>query len=242
MSDTPTGRFAGLPEVTHTSNPFFGLLGDAIALALASQSLDNAMSTTTPFARAAVAHCVFALEAAANACLERLQLSRALAVAAERLSLLDKFELIAKLLPARTIFDRGARQVQCMSDLIELRNSYVHPKQRRSTARRGEAPGDAHFEYFMDASVSTHLKWSRERLHWGRQEAKEAITATHAFLYYFFVSLCDMTEAECDHILADAIEEPDTRYTLGSPALNAYFAEARSTLGVDFTFLGLRLE
>lgn len=119
-----------------TAKPFLPTLIDAIDLARHAKELDKKRGGSL-IARAAVLHCAFAVEALANNMLQFLYVGNRLSTSLERLDTLSKLELFSLLL-RKTHLDRGSTALQVLSEFVDLRNQYVHPKIATRTLHKEE--------------------------------------------------------------------------------------------------------
>lgn len=109
-----------------TINRFFNIFTDAISLCEQSSINVNPKVRST-LARASILSTVTALEAAANSFIHHVELPSTLLDKVDRLSTIKKFDLILEIYAERKL-PRGTIQVQGIEELINLRNSLVHPK------------------------------------------------------------------------------------------------------------------
>jgi hypothetical protein len=160
------------------------LLFDSIVLAMeASDSPHSDLGHT--LSRASVLATTLFVEACANACLDTLALNRNLAADVDRLGIVAKYDLVARTAFPKRPFDRSRHEVQCLAELKQVRDCFVHPKGQKiiwdywsedSSASRSprtkklDLPKIAHYCYFDDSTT--------------------ALRAAHEFLRYFFRSIC----------------------------------------------------
>src|SRR5438128_2647521 len=116
-------------DKTWTRTLFLYLLSDAIDFALSSKEKSHDPFTIRPrLSRAAILNLVFALESAVNCFIDKMNLSRSMYDAIERMRILEKFEFILLVRRPEANLDKGSTVVQAVADLVSLRNSYAHPK------------------------------------------------------------------------------------------------------------------
>jgi hypothetical protein len=143
-----------------TAKPFLPTLIDAINLARHAKQHDKKRGGSL-IARASILHCAFVVEALANNMLQFLNVGNRLSTSLERLGTLNKIELFSLLLK-KTHIDRGSTALQVMSEFIDLRNRYVHPK---ITTRRFHKSGGSYEtasdqRYQLLALAGSSSEWS----------------------------------------------------------------------------------
>jgi len=124
-------------------NPFSMHLSDAI---LAAHLADDNVSTARPeviamLCRTAVAHAVFALEAAANSFIDRLPRNHRFRDQAEKWATIDKFELWLLTAPGAPSLPKDSKIVKRLRTLIKLRDRHVHPRASRFTIKESKTEG-----------------------------------------------------------------------------------------------------
>jgi hypothetical protein len=143
-----------------TKKPFLPTLIDTIALARHAEQHDKKKGGS-PIACAAILHCALAVEALANNMLQFLNVGNSLGKSLERLDTLSKIELFTLLLQKNRI-DRGSTALQVLSEFIDLRNQYVHPKitTRRLHKLEGSYETVSDRRYQLLALTEPSSKWS----------------------------------------------------------------------------------
>lgn len=124
-------------------NPFSMHLSDAF---LAAHLAEEHASTTQPeivtmLCRTAVAHAVFALEAAANSFVDRLPRNHRFRDQAEKWTTLDKFELWLLTAPGTPSLPKDSKIVKRLRALIKLRDRHVHPRASRFEMKESKTQG-----------------------------------------------------------------------------------------------------
>ena len=109
-----------------TKNSFFEIFSDAITLyeLSSSEQKDHIKNT---LAKSSLLSINYALEAAANSFLSSIEITQKLKNQIDRFSTLDKFDFTLQW-HKETSLPRGVIQTQIIRELIDQRNSLVHPK------------------------------------------------------------------------------------------------------------------
>ena len=141
------------------------------------------------YVRAAIINSALALEAAANACLDGLNLQEGTNREFERLQTLSKFEVfLQRVTPGKSI-DRQHPLVRPIANLISCRNTYVHSK--------------VLIEEVEDQRLLTK-RWEplglpKNQVYWQPLHAVKVLTVTSDFLNHFFFELCPGDYANPSH-------------------------------------------
>ena len=128
--------------------PFINILADAIFFAFLAEK-DQCPENDPPesmdyfsYSRMSILNTVFSLECAANMVLAQTELPAALMKKMERLPTLEKYDLLLFIRNPRKRIPREKSFVQSISELIELRNNYVHPKKQEQESELLEIDND----------------------------------------------------------------------------------------------------
>lgn len=132
------------------------------------------------YVRSAILHCALALEAAANACLDFLDLQKGAHEDFDKLQTLGKFDVfLSHIAPGKRI-DREHNLVRPIRNLISCRNTYVHSK-----VLTEEVNGQQ-----IVLKTWEPLGLPKNQSHWQPIHAVKVFTVTADFLNYFFFELC----------------------------------------------------
>ncbi|HDM8207246.1 TPA: hypothetical protein P0E34_002428 [Vibrio campbellii] len=113
-------------EVEINQNHFFSIFADAVSLYDLSLNADSS-DLSSRLAKASILSVNYALEAAANSCLESLELTEPMKDKIDRFSTIDKFDFVLQWHNGESL-KKGDKHVQQIRSLVKLRNDHVHPK------------------------------------------------------------------------------------------------------------------
>lgn len=85
-----------------------------------------------PHIRSSIMSSLLLLECGANCLLDSLDLPNHFYNDIDKLSMLSKFEYYLTTLNNGSIFDRGCKEIQVISELKQIRDTYVHPKVKKA--------------------------------------------------------------------------------------------------------------
>lgn len=111
----------------YTYKPFLPTLKEAVGFLQLAETVVQ-KNHIHALSNAAVLHSSMAVEALANNLLQFLNLGKHLSDSVEKLSPISKIELFNQIMRRTSTIDHGMNCIQVFSDLISLRNWYVHPK------------------------------------------------------------------------------------------------------------------
>jgi len=159
-------------------------LEDSIGLARAAEA-DADSHFGNSLARGSLLASTLFLEACANSCLDMLVLENRFASEIDRLPLLGKFELYAKLAFPRKKLNRSRHEVQGLMELRRVRDSFVHSKRQRIIWERWSLDGG---ESRSPTTAALGLPKIATYCHFA--DAITAMRAAHAFSRYFLRDVC----------------------------------------------------
>ncbi|WP_147297136.1 hypothetical protein [Chromobacterium vaccinii] len=107
---------------------FDTLLLDSIEFLLDATDKDCDIDTSNKCSRVAIIYSLLLLEAAANTCIDHLDLERAIYNEIDRLPVLAKFDFYLRTNFRNRMLDRGTHQIEWVKELKSLRDSTVHLK------------------------------------------------------------------------------------------------------------------
>lgn len=111
---------------TIATNNFLEILADAAVLYnLAKSTKDDFIENT--LSKASILSSNYALEAAANSCVKTIEVTKSVYDNIERFNTLDKFDFVLQW-HTQKILPRDKKYVAAVKHMIQLRNSFVHPK------------------------------------------------------------------------------------------------------------------
>ena len=150
------------------------LITDAFVMLELAHSGDDS-SQSERCARASIIHSSFVVESLANNCLRSLPLPTSLFNSLEQMPTLGKLEYYLWQIRRGATLDKGRKEVQAISELISLRNAYVHPKLRK-----------------MNEEMWTQLGIPKNADNWNASHAENVFRKAADFMKTYLVELCDL--------------------------------------------------
>jgi len=213
--------------------PFVGLFDDALVLyQMATDISERIANTNALLARHSILTSAMSLEAAANSCLDMLRPRGKTMDDLERMTVIGKYDAYLLGRGGGKVLDRGAREVQPISEMKALRDSIVHPK--TITCVFDKFSSDC---YSRKLDIYPHLQITIENNSWFADDAEQVIRKTIGFLRYYFVEQCEHTSEEVKKILCSESMEEDGK-TIYEDISNKG-KEVANNLNLDLGFLGL---
>lgn len=136
------------------------------------------------------------LEAAANTCVDALALGNGFANDIERLPFLSKFELFVRFSFPKRQFDRSRHEVQGVTELKQVRDSFVHPKSQKIIWESWSAD-----ESVSRSPRTRSLDLPKIAGYCCPSDAVRGLRATHAFLHYLFKDTCRISAIRVNSLL-----------------------------------------
>lgn len=229
-------------EATLTERPVATLLSDAAMFARLSKNseLGHDIPASASYARASILNSVFAVECGVNLLLEETIRSSRLRNGLDRLPTLTKAEALVHYVDQQADFDRGTTPVQCMQEMINLRNSLVHPKVQKSSLSGDVSDGMFQFVETRTIEKTNILDIPKDSRSWGFDEAARALQAADEFLEFLLLDLCSLATSETQYILLGKMDLDPVGKTIGIGASEiATLIDSRDTLSVGFRYLDL---
>lgn len=220
--------------VRQLGRPFSDLFSDAL------RHLDIALAGKAPAdlrnaaAKACILNCALTFEGVANSLLYDLDYSSRLRDTADRFQPLEKLEFALYHISEKTI-DRGMPQVQSITELLKLRNDYVHPKVLHKSGLFSE---DSNLVDFEDQAWPI-LKIPKEPRRWIYEHAKRVVEATDQFLAYFLMDLCGFDQSRAMATLLPALDTPTGPQSVWVVENHRIFKQTREGKGIAFPYLDL---
>lgn len=171
-------------RIAHERN-FDTLLLDSIYFLMQSRRLGPYEDRNQAHARASIAFSLLMLEAAANTCIEHLDLASSVHNDIDRLSVLAKFDFYLRTRFRGRSLPRSAHQIEWLKELKSLRDGLVHLK-----TQRVEWIGPEDGEQVAEIPATKALKISTNPTSWGESDAIAAAQGVHGFLRFFFKDCC----------------------------------------------------
>lgn len=230
-SKDPSARFR------HTA--FLDLLADS------AHGYSRAKRESQPYevsraARASIIASCLSIECFANCLLEALEVQSQLANEIDKMSALAKIDLFLSLKGIETL-DRGAEAVQKASELIKVRNDYVHP--RVVIAPADLRPFEETASHFIVPFSVTTTFWSalkipKQSLVWDGNAAGAVLKAIASF---YALVLVDKLKASDEELVRLLLSRFEFAHFLMPAVYDEYTQEldALRKDGIDFSFLKL---
>lgn len=226
-----------VPATFHYTG-FYDLLCDAVFQhRLAKESSDSYQMNR--HARASISASALVLECAANCLLADADISTAFALDLDKLPLIAKFETCVHMAGSGE-FDRGRVEVQKVSELVKIRNGFVHPRAQNIGAEVGQPTEQGVMvavPVSFDGKRWPALQIPKAPIFWSADSALTVINAVVNFLSYVLVDIRCLSPEGVSSLLVSRVE-------LGEIVIPTQFDEFISELkdiaqhGVDLTFLG----
>jgi len=171
-------------HIQHVRN-FDTLLLDSLKFLLLAEDADRTEGEVFAFSRASITYSLLLLEAAANICVEHLDLGGAVYNEIDRLPILAKFDFYLRTRFKGRFIDRGTHHVECLKELEALRDSLVHLKPQRVI---WDGNPDDGMETTPVRTRSLQVRINPK--FWTFEDAVKVSRGTHQFMNYFFKEKC----------------------------------------------------
>lgn len=206
-------------EETHYQRNFLDLFWDATRLARMAQESNENDETELSCARASIMSSVFSLECAANCCIEILPSGNGFKKDIDKLPFLSKFEVFLGVMFQGKNMDRGRIEVQAVQELKSIRDSFTHPKVKRTKLTIVDGDGielkvgagfiapifGTDITKTYDFGCTQYLNIPKN-ITWQTRDAISVLHATANFMNYFFIDLCSYSSNTINEILTSSEE------------------------------------
>ena len=159
-------------------------------------------------ARASITASFLSIESCANILLQSLDISKKMRNDLDRLPALSKMEAYSLLENVSCNFDRGDNRVQKVSELIQARNDFVHPKSRNISSDIGE-PQDGGDVWILPMGLEgvqyKELKIPKCALFWNADNSFSVLKTVFDFYEYIFEKLVPIDDKK-SHLLLNRVE------------------------------------
>ena len=191
-------------------------------------------------ARASIVASCLSLECFANCLLDALELQSKFAAEIDKLPALAKIDLYLKL-NGNEALDRGNAAVQQATDLMRIRNDYVHPKIMTTSAElKAFEETDSHVTvpFGVTTAYWPAIKIPKQSLVWDSNAAGKALKALASF---YSLVLIHKLEASAEDLLRILV----SRFEFADFLMPAIYDEYRREINalqkddIDFSFLKL---
>lgn len=197
-------------ELAYERN-FDTLLYDSIDFMFDSLELDPVEDRGHSLSRASIIFSLLLLEAAANTCIEHLDLENSIQREVDRLPILGKFDFYLRTSFRNKQLERGVKQVEWVKELKSLRDGLVHLKPHRvewEKSSETSATTSAVRSKVLDIAINPKF--------WDGEEAAKVARGVHGFLYYFFKEKCKYSATKVTSLLFSESKVPgdDNYFTI----------------------------
>lgn len=179
--------------------------------------------------RAALLSTVMYIEAVANACLAKVNLSDKALEQFDKLPAIQKLELYGGYAHGTKI-DYGRVETQRIHEVIKVRNAFVHPKEADIVFVWDEEQAFA----FGSSKKTNSLGLPLISENFRAADAIKSIQAAHSFLSHFFLSQCALTHQEVGKILFSIY--PESPEIVHKPTLRPLLRKliAKNNISLDY--------
>jgi hypothetical protein len=218
LSAAPLGALVNSNQHQHVQDKrVVELIDDAVFFAdMAGKNLSSAVLPWR-YGRSSIFTSALLLEAVANCLIADIE--GKFRDEADRLPVIAKFDLYARL--NSKLLDRGRIEVQRISELIKLRDQFVHPKVKAKPFNdlcrdgQGNFVGTPVSELFDGLKIEKGGPWSKE-------DAVTVLKAVFAFLNYYFIDLICFSHKKVFSLLVAAFEDIDDQEVSLEPAFHEW--------------------
>ena len=198
---------------------FFDLFNDFAWFAAAStgaKTPENRFGEAR-YCQAAILYGGLCVESAANCCLNAIGLNKDAEKDLEQAKTLSKFDMFLIGAGASKTLDRTAPIIKSIAELIETRNSFVHPKVAEHgyvyVGHKLEKPSD------IQDPVHRRLDILKNRDEWTAFDAHKVFVAVHDFLIYLFFEVLglDIVDLSQRDIAAKILNSEMEHFTMKYP-------------------------
>lgn len=227
------------PSARFRHAAFLDLLADA-AHGYSRSKRESQPYDVSRAARASIIASCLSIECFANCLLEAVEMQPQLGNEIDKMAALAKVDLLLSLKGIETL-DRGAAVVQKVSELVRIRNDYVHPKVIIAPADiRPFEESDSHFVVPFNVTTTfwPALKIPKQSLVWDSEAAGNALKAIASFYALVLIDKLKVSDEELARFLLSRFE---FAHFLMPAVYDEYIQEldALRKDDIDFSFLKL---
>ncbi|MGF1479835.1 MAG: hypothetical protein ACFB4I_10125 [Cyanophyceae cyanobacterium] len=226
-------------EAEFVVSHFISLLADAITFCHLAENPSLTRSARASLVRASILNSVFALECVANILLKSIDLSKHIYLRFEKLPILEKYEAILFLLFPAHNFNRGAKEVQEIKELIALRNAQVHVKVRHEEAV-GKSINEAWWAFEpKDNSKTKVLKVPKNSDRWDSSYGVMALQSLDTFLKLFLIDWAHFSPYDVSNTLLYQVQFGNKEAILMPEDSISALDLAKKHMGLKLDFMDL---
>lgn len=183
---------------------FDTLLMDSIEFLSQALSYHPVYDEGHTLSRASIIFSLLLLEAAANSCIDHLDLERSIQREIDKLPVLGKYDFYLRCKFREKRLSRGVVQIEWVRELKSIRDGLVHLKPHKvEWKRREDGNGES-----ASATRTAILKVATNPKFWDGEEAAKVAKAVHGFLRYFFKDTCRYSATKVASILFSESKTP----------------------------------
>lgn len=174
------------------------------------------------------------MEGVVNILFYNTHLSNGLISCLDRLSTLQKYELILSYRCTTQRLDKGRKEIQAVDELLSIRDKNVHAKILAYDMRE-KALLDYEVDHVGKANI---LKIPLDSTYWTHEHSEIVLNATDDFFWLYFFDLCHMKNNCVAELLADRAVLPNGKKALVfADSHRAMFNMVRSHKRLNLKFL-----
>lgn len=231
---------------------FVDTFGDAVWFAAQASGLMGPRDPIVQrdrYTRNSILSAALSIECAANCCLDFLEIPKETREDFYRMRTMAKYDVFLSMVQPGCVLDRTNKFVQPIVELVNIRNSYVHPRVRLIEFDVNEE--ELRPKGYL-AMHSPALDIPKHHRRWKPEHAKKVVTAVCNFYNYFFFFLCPFDDRDINQryfvkaILSSEVErhigdDPrfDGRHTLCEFGDEGLYGNVSDKWGLDYSFLGV---
>ena len=222
--------------------PFFEILDDAILL-LDSSYLEENTNTNKynkTFVKMSILNSIFLLECCANCCLDAHPYPKKFLKSIDKLPAIEKYEFLLLTRNENLHINRGDTIIQIFSELVKIRNQYVHPrtekKDFKNNSNKEFKPGE-HYNIQTEPELTDILKIPKQSIHWNPGHAIKVLKAVNIFFREFFLKWCKFSPEETTNFLSNEVQNPQGNFQMISEKTKKMMEIAMNRWNVDFSYI-----
>tara|TARA_B100001059_G_scaffold69186_1_gene66217 strand:+ start:205 stop:873 length:669 start_codon:yes stop_codon:yes gene_type:complete len=207
---------------------FFEQLNDAVFLVKCCEDIPNGEGT---FSRQAIITSILCLESAANCFMYAIPCTKVMKNALDKLSLVDKYEYLYMSIIESKSINRGSPYFQKLSELVKVRNRYVHSKPSIEILPPNETS-----KPILDGEKSQYLKLPTDPQSWQLKDAKNVVKYVCDFIDHFLIDLCEYPPSYATNFLISTLYSGDESFWLIGENKKDTIKYLRESIGAKVRF------
>ncbi len=215
-------------RVEIVNKAFFEQLNDAVFLIKCSEDIPYGEGA---FSRQAIITSILCLESAANCFMYAIPCTKAMKSALDKLSLVDKYEYLYMSIIESKSINRGSPYFQKLSELVKIRNKYVHSKPSSEILPPNEISKPV-----LDDEKSQYLKLPIDPQSWQIKDAKNVVKYVCDFIDHFLIDLCEFPPSYSTNFLITTLYSGDESFWLLDENKKDTIKYLRESIGAKVRF------